>query len=542
MRSFQGALLWLGMMACADPSATPAPPVVDDNGRVPDLLCPGSAGCFTTDGAFYAGAAKREITAQVEPFEDLDGDGHYQPGEPFEDLDGDQVFDPVWIAGFASGREAHGVHDPQWVRGVTLRRGDLRLGVLAIDAVGYFHDEVIRVRRAAAEAGLDLDQVIVVATHDHEAKDTMGLWGRSVSETGWDQPYMDRLVEAAVSVLRESIDAERPSVLEAAQTDVRDLIADSRLPVVVDGTLTAVLLREAEGPPIAMITVWGNHAESLSNRNVRLSSDFPHFIREEAEAAYPGAVALFLPGTLGGMMSPLDLVPCRQPDGSPGCPDESFEKAAWVGRTAAQRGVEALRGPNLRRDDAPELRVERHSFLLGFANPAFALGFGLGLFQRTLFGSDGQGLSRSRVEDMTIEQALEGAVLFQTEAGRVVLGPLDILTVPGELYPELWLEHPSGGTHVEHPANADYPDAPAEVPLASFLDGSRLKVIVNQANDALGYVLPKAQYDTEAPYAFGPERQYGEENSLGPETARRLVEEVSAMVGPRVGSAAISPR
>ena len=48
----------------------------------------------------------------------------------------------------------------------------------------------------------------------------------------------------------------------------------------------------------------------------------------------------------------------------------------------------------------------------------------------------------------------------------------------------------------------------------------RVKFLVGLANDEVGYIIPKSEWDDAAPWLYGaPERHYGEINSLGPETA-----------------------
>jgi hypothetical protein len=45
------------------------------------------------------------------------------------------------------------------------------------------------------------------------------------------------------------------------------------------------------------------------------------------------------------------------------------------------------------------------------------------------------------------------------------------------------------------------------------------------ANDEVGYILPKRQWDNEPPFAYGRNRgQYGEVNSVGPEVGPILTE------------------
>jgi hypothetical protein len=56
--------------------------------------------------------------------------------------------------------------------------------------------------------------------------------------------------------------------------------------------------------------------------------------------------------------------------------------------------------------------------------------------------------------------------------------------------------------------------------------------MVNNANDALGYMIPQPQWDAAPPYAYGePEGQYGEGNSTGYLTAPLISGEFAKMYG-----------
>jgi hypothetical protein len=70
---------------------------------------------------------------------------------------------------------------------------------------------------------------------------------------------------------------------------------------------------------------------------------------------------------------------------------------------------------------------------------------------------------------------------------------------------------------------ADYEIEPVEVPpLRSAMRG-RVNMMVNLANDALGYIIPKSEWDNRSPYLYGSEQvTYGEIVSAGPETAPLL--------------------
>jgi len=57
-------------------------------------------------------------------------------------------------------------------------------------------------------------------------------------------------------------------------------------------------------------------------------------------------------------------------------------------------------------------------------------------------------------------------------------------------------------------------------------------LVLGLANDEIGYIVPKRQWDVVPPFAYGrTSAQYGERNSVGPETARMLMEALADRVG-----------
>ena len=97
-------------------------------------------------------------------------------------------------------------------------------------------------------------------------------------------------------------------------------------------------------------------------------------------------------------------------------------------------------------------------------------------------------------------------------AGRLLA---EITTVPGEIYPELV----NGG--ITRYEGADFPDAPFEPALRSHLR-SRYQFIFGLANDEIGYIIPKAEWDNQPPWLQNkPDHWYGEINSAGEKPRRR---------------------
>lgn len=88
--------------------------------------------------------------------------------------------------------------------------------------------------------------------------------------------------------------------------------------------------------------------------------------------------------------------------------------------------------------------------------------------------------------------------------------------VPGELYPEL----SRGG--IQRLAGADFPDATFEPPIKPMLRAP-FGWLIGLANDEIGYILPRAEWDEKPPWLnHAPRRWYGEIDSVGRKPPRTL--------------------
>ena len=60
----------------------------------------------------------------------------------------------------------------------------------------------------------------------------------------------------------------------------------------------------------------------------------------------------------------------------------------------------------------------------------------------------------------------------------------------------------------------------------------KYKFVFGLANDEIGYIVPKSQWDQNAPFTYGRDgAPYGEVNSLGPETAPTLHKNIKEILG-----------
>jgi len=414
----------------------------------------------------------------------------------------------VYLAGFGNDRRATGVHDDLWARAVALSDGRQTIAIVAVDLIGLFHEDVLKAREIL-ERKVPGAFLVVASTHDHEGPDTMGLWGRSHFSSGVDRRHLDRVRREVAETAAEALGAMKPARLVLGHARTPGLIEDGRLPRVIDDTIVAIQAIGEDGKTLGTVVDWSSHPEALGGANTLVTSDYPHFLRARVEARL-GGTCVFLVGSIGGLMTPLGLK-LTGPDGAP-VPADSFALAREVGERAADAALEALRAgtPSL----STALERKTAVVFVPLENRLFRLALFLGVLDRGVF-SAGRPATSLFGDDL------------RTEVGYLRIGDAEALLVPAEVYPELVL----GGIQDPQDPGADFPGAPRERPLFSLLS-SEHRLVIGLADDEIGYVIPRSQWDAKRPFAYGrSEAQYGEVNSCGPSTAPRLAEAFARLLG-----------
>ena len=92
------------------------------------------------------------------------------------------------------------------------------------------------------------------------------------------------------------------------------------------------------------------------------------------------------------------------------------------------------------------------------------------------------------------------------------------------MYAELWVAGASGENLQTLPDGRDDESAVVSPPISSLIRDATTKIIVNNGNDALGYIIPATQFDAHEPFAYEPEGQYGEEVSIGPHAGPEIAD------------------
>jgi hypothetical protein len=410
---------------------------------------------------------------------------------------------PVYLAGFGQNRKATGTHDPLLARAVVLRDGAKKIALASVDLVGFFHPNVLNVRK-----GLErFDYVLVSSTHNHEGPDSLGLWGPSMVQSGVDPDYMAMVEKQIVQAVKAADAACKPAQARIGTAKAPELLHDGREPYVKHDDLVALEFREAEGDGLLGVVVqWNCHPETLGSKNTLVSADFVGPTVKALQDKHRCPVVYFT-GTVGGLMTSLN-VPVKDKGGK-ALADGTFEKTQRYGELLAGVADRALKeGKPIR---LTPLEARRRDLFLPLDNKVYLLGRKLGVLKR-----DGFLWSGDPYKAAPATEVQEGKwMCMRTEVGYLRLGELEVAAIPGEIYPELVLDK------VQDPPDpgADFPKAPIEPAVYKQLRGPH-RMLIGLANDEIGYIIPKRQWDEKPPFCYGRSKaQYGEVNSLGPDTA-----------------------
>ncbi len=465
---------------------------------------------FAQANKLQVGFAQVAITPSViDKWEDVNDDAQFDPDiDTWTDKNGNGVFDPVWIAGFQKRRAAQGIKDDLMAVAVVIEDGDQRIAIVAIDTIGLMRKFVLDVRRSANKKWR-LDHLMIHATHNHEGPDTQGLWGPGLFESGVNDGYMQSLKDSILSVVEIAISNLEPAEMSIARiaTDSRTPIKDKRKPIVIDEDIRALLFRRPDQSVIGTVVNFGIHVELAWDKNLFLTSDIAGYLRRgisegiyyDKELRMPGlgGTTLWLTGNIGGLMTSGPSDPVYDIFLNEKITEAGHHKARAFGYSLAKSVIDAAEQDSFILSQTKGLTIRTREVELSIDNLLLSIATLIGL-----------------VDSDPKLHPTPPFVRYLSEVTFIQIGDVTITAIPGELYPEIAV----GG--IENPDGADYPISPQEVPpLRSRLPG-KVNLMVNLANDAIGYIIPKSEWDNSAPWIYGEDDEtYGEVVSLGSETA-----------------------
>jgi hypothetical protein len=410
---------------------------------------------------------------------------------------------PVYMAGFGNNRKAVKVHDPLMARAVALKAGKQKIALVSIDVVGFGYPSVLRIRKQLP----DFTYILVSSTHNHEGPDTIGLWGPDHGTSGVDPAFITHIESQIVKALQDADKASKRVTARIGTALAPELLHDGREPYIKHDELVALKFTEEGGEkPVGIVVQWNCHPETLDSKNTELSADFVGYTVNHLAEKHRCPV-VYLTGTVGGLMTSLN-VPIKDDKGM-SLKDGTFEKTEHYGRAIgalADRALAASKPLTLE-----PIEIHSRAFFIPLDNKGYQVLRRIGVLKRDAFLWADDPYKAEPADPGEAKKRLA----LQTEAAWLHLGDLDIAAIPGEIYPELVLDK------VQDPPDpgADFPDAPIEPAIYKQMKGPH-RMLIGLANDEIGYIIPKRQWDEKPPFCYGRKSaQYGEINSVGPETA-----------------------
>ena len=208
--------------------------------------------------------------------------------------------------------------------------------------------------------------------------------------------------------------------------------------------------------------------------------------------------------------------------------DSNWDKATALGNVIGQKALEAIEGGEDVADPALALRYA--SFYVPVENVALQALALSGVVDRDTY-----------LWDDTRDVTEDNKPHLLTEVDVLDLGPVRMLTVPGELFPELAIGGYDGShvnTTVVEFISSDNPNPPdvSAAPAGPYLKdrmAANYNWVLGLGNDEIGYIVPPYdfQIDENAPYLSEAEGDHYEEtNSMGPETATLIDDAVTQLL------------
>jgi len=417
---------------------------------------------------------------------------------------------PVWIAGYGQNRQAKSVHDPLFVRAVVFKTPKQKVAFVAADVVGLQHPVTKEIRDRIT----GYDFVMIAATHNHEGPDTMGLWGPSPFKSGIDPAYMQLLSDQCVKAVQTADETAVPVQASYGTAQDEILLRDSREPYVYDDILRVLKFNRADNGQLhAVMLQWNCHPEAMGSDNTAITADFPWATVAKLKAKYNCPVAYFT-GPVGGLMAP-PRNGCVKNDAGQELKEGDFEYTRVYGEMVADLAIKALDA--CQPIELTPFVVSTKTITVPLENPLYKAAQMMGVLKRP--GRAWTGNFEELGEPITPKNKTAQPA-GETEVSYVRLGELHAACMPCEIYPE----HVYGKIQDPVDSAADFPDAPLEPSIVDTLPGKKIWIF-GLANDEIGYVVPKRQWDDKAPFCYNrTESQYGEENSIGAEAAPILMQ------------------
>ena len=345
-------------------------------------------------------------------------------------------------------------------RAVVFRKGEVSVGVVALDLLGF--PAVLGDRVRAKVPRIPAENILIAATHTHSAPDCYAFPDGQGGHTG-DLAYMDSVCAKAADALTEAIAKLKPARLCIATDEAKGKIAyNAYAPDLYDRRMSVIQALGEDGQTLATLVNYAVHPEVLGNSVGVCSPDLVGPLCERIEAK-AGGLALFINGAQGGMITAdnRDLDKLRDPLRASWETTRTWEECLRIGHLMADEALRIVGDAPVQSDPRLDCASERVRFPVE-SDAMWAV--------ITL-----SPLNYPHREDRSIEARIN----------LVNLGDAQILTIPGEALPNIgfYLKRKVRGRH---------------------------NLLFGLTNEAFGYILTKVDFRSFPRYDYDSRTSLGE--------------------------------
>jgi hypothetical protein len=434
-----------------------------------------------------------------EKFTDSNRNGRWDSGEPFEDDPANDALDPsskgkydgTYLAGFGNNRLASGMHDDLWARAIVLEYGETKIAIVSIDLIGYYSKANfygLGEIKKLVDPRLGLSEILIASTHDHEAPDTIGPWGANALSDGKYPKYLRFVDRQIAKAINKAASSTVRAVMKLASTDSKtspsiagmQTRTRGRPPNLFDDELRAMQFYDGSGTTrdkvIATLINWNTHPESMESGNTMITSDFPHALREAVEKKY-GGTAIYISGDIGAVEiigdsnnKATDRIRFDGKDyplkTNSNRPEYTLERTEAIGRDVAKAVFEALERGEW--SGLSGIDLKKATLRAPMDNTGYLFLAGKGVLDTMPMPREGE-----RPE-------------LETTVYAITIGEAQIITTPGELFPEVFY---GVEKYRRRDCSAADTKRPAE-PSVRDLMRTKYKFVFGLCPDEFGYIVP----------------------------------------------------
>jgi hypothetical protein len=370
--------------------------------------------------------------------------------------------------GMGAPNEAREKRGELTARAIVFRKGDVSVGVVALDLLGF--PSVLADRARAKVTRIPARNILVGSTHTHSAPDCYAFPDGKGGYTG-DLKYMEFVCEKTAEALNEALDRLEPVSIKIATGEAHGKIAyNYYAPDLYDRRMNVIQAVSPRGNTVATLVNYAVHPEVLGNDIGVLSPDLVGPLCQKLEAQ-AGGIVLFMNGAQGGMVTADNRILDRPKDPQRGywADVRSWDECLRIGHLMADEAMRVIRDARAQSD--PGLYCDAISVRFPVESPRM---------WDVLVGSP---LKYPHNSDHSINARIN----------LVNLGDAQILTIPGEALPNIgfYLKRKMHGKH---------------------------NLLFGLTNEAFGYILTKVDFQSF------PRYDYVSRTSLGEMTGEILID------------------